>query len=44
MIYTLLSLGLLVVGVIIVGRKNKGATRTTLNGLSYIVGAMSIML
>jgi len=44
MIYTLLSLGLLVVGVIILGRKNKGTTRTTLNGLGYIVGAISIML
>ncbi len=44
MIYTLLSLGLLMAGIIIVRRKNKGAPRTTLNGLGYIVGAMSIMV
>ena len=44
MIYTLLSLGLLMAGIIIVRRKNKGAPRTTLNGLGYIVGAISIMV
>ncbi len=44
MTYTIFSVGLLVVGVIILRRNSQREASTVLNGLSYIVGAISIML